>query len=165
MNAAVMNRTVSIAPVSKSITVNASQKVAFETYTARMGAWWPKDHHIGPSKMTGVLVEPREGGRLCEVGEDGSQTKWGTMLVWDPHQRVVYTWQITSQWQPSPDDSRDVHSEVEVRFIAKGPATTLVELEHRNFERMGAEAGKTMHDGVERGWPGLLEMFAKVAAA
>jgi hypothetical protein len=56
-----------------------------------------------------------------------------------------------------------VGSEVEVRFIADGPEATLVELEHRNFEKMGEEAGASMRKDVDGGWPGMLEHFRKAA--
>jgi hypothetical protein len=52
---------------------------------------------------------------------------------------------------------------VEVRFIADGANATRVELEHRKFEQMGAEAGESMRKDVDRGWPGLLEMFKRRA--
>jgi hypothetical protein len=56
-----------------------------------------------------------------------------------------------------------VASEVEVRFVADGPRTTRVELEHRNFEALGKEGGEKMRSGVDGGWPGLLELFKKRA--
>jgi hypothetical protein len=52
---------------------------------------------------------------------------------------------------------------VEVRFIADGPKATIVELEHRKFEQMGAEAGESMRRDVEGGWPGILEAYRKEA--
>jgi len=47
-------------------------------------------------------------------------------------------------------------------FTAGG---TRVELEHRNFERMGVADGETMRKGVDGGWPGLLELFARQVSA
>jgi hypothetical protein len=58
-----------------------------------------------------------------------------------------------------------VSSKVEVRFIAQGPQATLVELEHRKFERLGAEAGASMRKDVDGGWPRLLEHFKQEAEA
>lgn len=158
-----MNRTITIAPVRKTVTVNASQEVAFETFVNRIGAWWPKDHSIGKSKLKDVRIEPQQGGRAYEIGEDGVEVKWGTVLTWDPYSRLVFTWQITSDWQPSPNNDTKVHSEVDVRFIPEGANTTRVELEHRNFERMGAGPGNIMRESVDKGWPGLLQLYAKVA--
>jgi len=58
-----------------------------------------------------------------------------------------------------------VSSEVEVRFIAQGTDATLVELEHRKFERLGAEAGASMRKDVDGGWPRMLEHFKNEAEA
>jgi hypothetical protein len=41
----------------------------------------------------------------------------------------------------------------------------LVELEHRKFERLGAEGGAKMRKDVDGGWPGLLELFKRSAEA
>jgi len=38
-----------------------------------------------------------------------------------------------------------------------------VELEHRKFERLGAEAGASMRKDVDGGWPGMLEHFKREA--
>ena len=54
-------------------------------------------------------------------------------------------------------------SEVDVRFSADGPDATRVELLHHKFETMGAEAGASLREDVGRGWPGLMERFAKEA--
>ena len=37
---------------------------------------------------------------------------------------------------------------------------TRVELEHQNFERMGAAEGETMRSAVDNGWPGLLQLYS-----
>ena len=73
----------------------------------------------------------------------------------------MVSWDINSNWKPDPA----VSSEVEVRFRADGPNATLVELEHRKLEQLGAEAGASMRKDVDGGWPGLLELFKKEAEA
>ena len=50
------------------------------------------------------------------------------------------------------------------QFIAEGPDTTRIALEHRNFERMGHAGGEKMRRDVEGGWPARLEMYAKEVA-
>lgn len=150
-----MTARVKIAPVSKSIRVNATQAHAFEVFTAGLGRWWPREHGIGKKPMKAVVMETRLGGRWYELSEDGSQATVGNIIVWEPPRRFVITWDINSQWKP---DST-VSSEVEVRFIAEGANATRIELEHRKFEQMGAEAGESMRSDVERGWPGMLERF------
>lgn len=156
-----MTATITIAPVRKSIRVDASQAHAFEVFTAGLGRWWPRNAKIGNAPLKTAMMEPRLGGRWYELGEDGSQTDVGRVLVWEPPQRFVISWDINGNWKPD----LTVGSEVEVRFIAEGPHATLVELEHRKFERMGAEGGAKMRKDVDGGWPRMLEHFKREAEA
>jgi uncharacterized protein YndB with AHSA1/START domain len=156
-----MTTTVKIAPVSKSIRVNAAPVHAFEVFTSGLGRWWPRDHGIGKLPMKAAVMETRLGGRWYEVSEDGSEATVGKIIVWDPPRRFVMTWDINSQWKPDTT----VSSEVEVRFIPDGANATRVELEHRKFEQMGAEAGESMRKDVDGGWPGMLERFRQEAEA
>jgi len=154
-----MTATVTIAPVRRSIRVSASQAHAFDVFTAGLGRWWPLDHGIGKTPRKGMVMETRLGGHWYELAEDGSRTNVGKIIVWEPPQRFVMTWNINSRWKPDTT----LGSEVEVKFIADGANATRVELEHRKFEQMGAEAGESMRKDVDRGWPGLLEMFKRRA--
>jgi uncharacterized protein YndB with AHSA1/START domain len=156
-----MGSTITIAPVRKSIRVKASQAHAFEVFTAGLGRWWPRNHSIGNGPMKTAVLEPHLGGRWYELAEDGSQADVGKVLLWEPPHRFVMSWDLNSQWKPD----LTVSSEVEVRFIAEGPDVTVIELEHRKFEQMGAEAGASMRKDVDGGWPGLLEHFKREAEA
>ena len=153
--------TITIAPVRKSITVKANQVHAFEVFTSGLGRWWPHTHTIGKPPMKTAVLEPRLGGRWYELSEDGSHADVGRILVWEPPQRFVMSWDLSSQWKPDTT----VSSEVEVKFTAQGANETLVELEHRKFERLGAEGGAKMRKDVDGGWPGMLEHFRRVAEA
>jgi uncharacterized protein YndB with AHSA1/START domain len=150
-----MTNTAAIAPVRKSIRVKACQRHAFEVFTKWLDRWWPRRASIGAAPMKAVTMEPRLGGRWYETGVDGSQCDVGRILLWDPPNCFIVSWDLNSHWQPDPS----VGSEVEVRFTAEGPDTTLVELEHRKFERMGAQGGAAMRGQVDNGWPGMLESF------
>src|SRR3954451_15044563 len=132
-----MTTTVTIAPVRKSIQVKVSQARAFEVFTTGLGRWLPLSHGIGPAPRKAVAMETRLGGRWYELAADGTETDVGKIIVWEPPQRFVMTWDVNSQWKPDTT----VHSEVEVRFVADGAHATRVELEHRKFEQLGAEAG------------------------
>jgi uncharacterized protein YndB with AHSA1/START domain len=141
--------------------VNATQARAFDVFTSGLGRWWPRDHGIGNRPMKAAVMETRLGGYWYELAEDGTQANVGKIIVWEPPQRFVMTWDINSQWKPDAT----ISSEVEVRFIAEGANATRVELEHRKFEQMGAEAGESMRKDVDGGWPGLLELFKTEAEA
>ena len=150
--------TITIAPVRKSIRVKTKPEHAFRIFTTGLDSWWPKSHGIGKEPRKAVVFEPKLSGRWYELAEDGTETKVGEVLVWEPPHRFVMSWEINASWKPDTN----LRSEVEVRFTRDGDAT-LVELEHRNFENLGAEGGAKMRQDVDGGWPGLLERFKTVA--
>ena len=153
-----MSATLQIAPVRKSICVQASPLQAFEFFTAGIDKWWPKSHGIGRAPIRRIVLEPFIGGRWYNDLEDGSDVTVGHVRAWEPGRRFVVGWEISAQWKP--ERRVEFASEVEVRFVAEGEAHTRVEVEHRNFERMGAEPGETMRNAVDNGWPGMLQHFA-----
>ena len=146
-------RTIRVAPVRKSMRVNASQARAFEVFASRLDAWWPKSHHIGKAEMKEAVLEPRAGGRWYEKGVDGSECTWGSVLVWDPPSRLVLSWKINAKFEF--DES--VASEVDVRFVAESANVTRVELEHR-IEALDGEAMRASVD-APAGWTALLELY------
>jgi uncharacterized protein YndB with AHSA1/START domain len=150
--------------VIKTVTVKAGQQHAFKVFTAGFGTWWPSSHHIGKADMAEAILEQREGGRWYERGVDGSECEWGTVLVYDPPNRVVVSWHLNGEWAYDPDPAKA--SEVEVRFVAEGPDVTRVELEHRHFERHGGDWQAVVTGvGSENGWAGMLRGYAEIAAA
>jgi uncharacterized protein YndB with AHSA1/START domain len=154
-----MNRKVVIAPVRKSVTVNTDPAHAFEVFTSGLDRWWPKTHAIGKSPAKAFVIEPFVGGRWFTTCEDGSEVNTGHVLVWEPPHRFVSSWEINAQWQ----SDAAVASEVEVRFVAAAKGTTIVELEHRSFERLGDVDGASLRDQVDNGWPHLLDLYRTAA--
>src|SRR5262245_2275248 len=118
--------------VRKVVSVKAPPAVAWRVFTEQMGTWWPlANYKIGNAKAVDAVLEPRVGGRWYERGEDGSTCDWGHVLAWEPHTRLVLTWDISADWQYDPN----LGTEIELRFIADGKAGTRVELEHRRLDR------------------------------
>jgi len=146
--------------VKKSISVRASQDVAFRVFTERMALWWPKEHHIGKAALESIVLEPRVGGRWAERGADGSECDWGRVLAWEPPSRVVLAWQLDAEFQYNPK----FETEVEIRFVTEGAARTRVELEHKHLERFGAaEAAMIKSFESKDGWQLGLDAFGAVA--
>jgi len=148
---------ISPAPIRKSIRVKASQQKAFDTFVSQMGKWWLKSHSLLESPQADVVIEPRDGGRWFEVGEDGSEQMWGRVLQWDAPNRVVLAWQLTGEWAYDPD----FETTVEVNFTPDGDHT-VVEFEHRDLERFGPNAEEIRggyETGMDGGWTALLSNF------
>ena len=72
------------------------------------------------------------------------------VTAWDPPGRLAYLWHLRR-------DRADA-TEVEIRFIERDDATTLVEIEHRGWERLGAE-GEGWRDRNHDGWATLLPHY------
>ncbi|HEU4986236.1 MAG TPA: SRPBCC family protein [Rhizobiaceae bacterium] len=155
-----MSKTVSPAPVRRSVTVNVPQDKAFEVFTSGLSRWWPSTHSIGSSPLNMATMEPRVGGRWYETGEDGNECEWGEVLAWEPPSRVLLAWRINTAWKFDPS----IHTEVEIRFVPLAQGGTRVELEHRLLENLGEQAQLARESfDSEGGWPGLLSMFAAAA--
>jgi uncharacterized protein YndB with AHSA1/START domain len=147
--------------VKRNVTVKADLQHAFKVFTDGFDTWWPRAHHIGSKLLQKAVIEPRKGGRCFGREADGNECQWGTVLAWEPPNRLVIAWHIAPNFK---DVNLDVSksSEVEIRFAPEPGGMTRVDLEHRYLERHG--------DGFEQlrtavagpgGWPGLLQMFAR----
>jgi hypothetical protein len=156
-----MNRTISIAPVRKAVVVQATRARAFEVFTTGIDRWWPKTHGIGAAPIRESVIEPFVGGRWYTKHDDGTEVVIGHVRAWEPAARFVVSWEISAEWKP--DARVALASEVEVRFLAEAAGGTRVELEHRDFERMGAVPGEKMRNSVDGGWPAMLALFVKAA--
>ncbi len=145
--------------VRKQIVVEAPLERAFAVFTERFGDFKPKEHNLLSSPIAETVFEPRVGGHIYDRGVDGSECRWARVLAYEPPNRVVFSWDISPQWQLESD--LDNASEVEVRFVAEGADRTRVELEHRDIDRHGP-GWQSVSEGVEgdAGWPLYLDRFA-----
>jgi len=144
--------------VERSVTVSAPIDKAFSVFTDQFAAWWPSSFQINPNGYEAAYIEPRLGGRWFERAPDGSECDWGQVLAWEPPDKVLLSWHLTSGYDYDPDPAHA--SEVEITFVALGPSTTRVDISHRKFERTidGAKVAESV--GGEGGWGNLLDRFA-----
>ena len=130
-------------PVRRSVVVARPPAEAFEIFT-RLGDWWPyRQFSLHGDEVAECGIEPREGGEVYEVANNGERAIWGTVLAWEPPRRLVMS------WHPGSDPATP--TEVEVRFTAV-PEGTRVDLEHRNWVTLGTRAAEA-RGGYENGWP------------
>jgi uncharacterized protein YndB with AHSA1/START domain len=150
--------------ISQSVTVDAPRERAFSVFTEGLDDWFPREYNLLAVDIEKRTFEPHEGGRVYDVGTDGSECSWGKVLVYDPPDRVVFAWAISPIWQIEEDDARV--SEVEVRFTAESPERTRVELEHRHLDRHGEGwEGLRASLTAEGGWEWCLQRYAEQVAA
>lgn len=143
-----------IEPVRKALTVPLSPAEAFEVFTGGIGRWWPlATHSISQERTSSCAVEQRVGGHVYELRDDGERFNWATVTAWEPPQRLVLRWY--------PGMSENEATEVELSFKAAVSGGTLVELEHRNWERLGDKATES-RQGYNSGWESVfMHHFAR----
>lgn len=150
--------TTSSTSVSVDTYVDSSIDHAFRVFTLGIGSWWNPDHHLYDAPLETMTFEPWAGGHLIDRYTDGRECRWGRVLAYEPPTRVMFSWDISLEWQLESDLNRT--SEVEVTFTAVGPHRTHVVLTHRKLDRHG-EGWESMRDAVARGWD--LTRYAQLA--
>lgn len=144
-----------IEPIRLSFEVACPADHAFRTWTAGIDTWWPADHTVTAAEGLRLVLEPRVGGRIFERTPAGEEHDWGQVTVWEPPSRLGYTWRLRAD----PADATDV----EIRFVPLDQGT-LVEIEHRGWERLGA-VGRDRRDRNHGGWATLLPHYRRLADA
>jgi uncharacterized protein YndB with AHSA1/START domain len=105
----------------------------FALFTRDIDIWWrrsPKFRHAGAHDGR-ITIEPRAGGRVFESWrQDGVEREFdlGEVLVWQPPERLVFTWR-NATFAPLE------HTEVEVTFAEVGTGT-LVTVQHRGWDHI-----------------------------
>jgi uncharacterized protein YndB with AHSA1/START domain len=141
-----------IDPIRKTREVPLDPAAAFDLFTIRMGSWWPLDgHSIAQEHASGVRFEPRVGGRVVELTDDGVEHRWADVIAWDPPYRFALA------WHPSIDP--DAATVLEVHFTALDSGGTRIELEHRAWEEYGDDDGRRIRENYQSGWDVVLQPF------
>ena len=150
--------------IRTEIVVDAPVERAFRVFTEQFDRIKPREHNMLAVDIAESVFEPRAGGRVYDRGVDGSERQWARVLAYEPPERIVFSWDISPQWQLESDPARA--SEVEVRFVAEGDERTRVTLEHRHLDRHG-DGWEGLREGVagDQGWPLYLRRYADVVAA
>jgi uncharacterized protein YndB with AHSA1/START domain len=116
-----------------ALRVKATPERAFRAFVEEIGEWWRPNVLFQTTPRPGVLsFEPGEGGRLIETRENGKVFEIGTIRVWEPPAKLVFSWR-------QANFPLDLHTEVEVGFEAVGEETR-VSVEHRGFDQVPADS-------------------------
>lgn len=144
-----------IEPVIKRRSLDIDPPSAFDLFTKRIQQWWPvASHSIQAEAVTEIRFDPRVGGRVVEVGADGTEMAWADVMAWDPPHRFVLSWH--------PNPSPAAASVLEVRFTATDKGGTEMYLEHRGWEEFGDD-GQELRDTYQTGWDIVLEPYEQAS--
>lgn len=145
--------------VRRHIVVASSIGDAFAAFVDRFGEFKPPEHNLLAADITETRFEPMVGGHIYDRAADGTECRWARVLVYEPPDRVVFSWDISPQWQLEANESNA--SEVEVRFVAESATRTRLELEHRHLDRHGP-GWESLRDGIgsDGGWPLYLARYS-----
>lgn len=151
-----IGQSVRIEPLRKQLKVNLPVEAAFRLFTEGIGKWWPLEtHSVGERQAETCFFEGWTGGRIIEVLKDGTQSEWGRVLIWEPYQKVGFTWY--------PGREPDTAQEVTVTF-SESSGGTLVELLHTGWESLGEKA-QASRNGYDTGWDFVLAKYIIQAAS
>jgi uncharacterized protein YndB with AHSA1/START domain len=139
-----------IDPIRLAFDVACPPDHAFAVWTADIDRWWPADHTVTGTADLTVILEPRAGGRIFERTPAGIEHDWGEVTIWEPPSRLGYLWHLRR-------DRADA-TEVEIRFVGVEPGRTRVEIEHRGWDALGADA-QSWRDRNHGGWSTLLPSY------
>lgn len=139
-----------VPPIRLDVTVRRDVDDAFARFTGAMTAWWPLDRFsFSRERAQQVLMEPWVGGRFYERYRDGEEFVIGEVLVWEPPNRVVFTWRGLDWVAPT---------EITVRFTRQEPSVTRVQVEHAGWERLGS-LGLERRNQYADGWPAVIAAY------
>jgi uncharacterized protein YndB with AHSA1/START domain len=157
-----MTTDTSATSIQTDVQIDLPIERAFQVFTEEFDRIKPREHNMLAVDIEETVLEPRVGGHIYDRGVDGSECRWARVLAYEPPERLVFSWDISPQWQLETDLDRA--SEVVVRFIAETADRTRVELEHRHLNRHlhGWEALREAVAG-DQGWPLYLGRFSQVA--
>ncbi len=146
-------------PIIKTIELPCSQERAFGVFVNEMGSWWPLDKRSmsmisGGKPAKSLRIDPKEGGKIVEIGHDDTEHLWGTIRSYDPHDSLSMDFHMGL-----PAENASL---VEVRFTELENERTRVELTQRNWEAFG-DMAEMMRDGYGSGWVIIFEQAYKSA--
>jgi uncharacterized protein YndB with AHSA1/START domain len=127
-------------PVRQSVRVDCPIEDAFRLFTEGFAEWWPlASYSVIGDEAESCAIEPWVGGRVFERTRSGEEREWGSVLAWDPPERLEFT------WQPGGPDDRGQNVDVEFHAEADGTRVTLI---HTGWDAPGVpacslEAGNT----------------------
>jgi len=136
-----------MANVEQNILIAANPERVWQALTGEISRWWTPPYLRDAGRASGLVMEPRVGGRLMEPWDDQGVAGYliGHVVEWLPPQRLACTW-MEKAWS-------GISTFVSVELTQEGQ-NTRVSLLHQGFERL--PDGAMQSAGFSEGWAELL---------
>ncbi len=136
------------------------QETAFNAFVTDFQKWWPQAYSLSKEGLKEIGITPKVNGMCYEIGPHGFRCDWGRVLIWQPPERLVFTWQISERSAPEPNP--ELASEVHLEFVNLGANQTQIKLQHKHFSRHG-EGGVNYCTEMasEYGWPYIISEYKR----
>lgn len=134
--------------IQKSILLRCPPDEAFQLFTRRISAWWPKTHRLTKDSESELFLERT--GRFWERAADGTEIELGRVLAWDEPTRLALDFYIgTNAAQPTA---------LEVTFTPENEGTR-VTVRHR-AKPESEDLWNQRAPVFERSWEAVLAALA-----
>ncbi len=143
-------------PIVVEFEVECTSEHAFKMWTEKAALWWPRSHTMSEDPGLTVTFEPKVGGRIYEVGSDGTEHEWGEVTVWDPPVRIEYLWHLFFD--------RSQATQLSVTFDDVSSGTT-VRLVQTGFDRLPENIALTRRNRTEGAWGEVTGFYCDALAA
>ena len=148
-------------PIVRTIEVACNQADAFSVFIDDMPSWWPLGRFSNSARAKaaprGLRVEAKAGGKITEIGHDGTEHLWGTIRAYEPNEFLSMDFHMGT--------GPEAATLVEIRFTALEPERTRVELTQSNWDKAG-EMAKMLRGGYGIAWTVIFdEAYVQAVAA
>jgi hypothetical protein len=146
--------------ITKKINLNKGVQDVYHAFILELKNWWPRMYTWSKESLSDIYINAVVNGMCTEIGPYGFRVDWGRVVDLVEHQKVHIKWQISPQRAPEPNPEKC--SDVMVSFHSIHANSTVLELQHFNFQNHGEE-GQQYRLGMDgpQGWDFILREFQK----
>lgn len=150
-----------LSPIRHTARIGIPADLAFDLFTDEIGIWWPIAYTFSLAAFADAQIEDAPGGAWFETDNHGIRRVWGEVRIHDRPLKLVLSLAVTPGGDTLPAGQA---SEIELRFTAEDAEHSRLDLEHRNFGKMGQGAAQWRGQlASPQGWPVILACFARHA--
>jgi uncharacterized protein YndB with AHSA1/START domain len=83
--------------VSVEVPLAAGRNKVWKAFVKRTAAWWPASYFSQPSTKR-FVIEGKLGGKAYEDGGKKAGAVWGTVIGWQPGEKIAFAFEMYPGW-------------------------------------------------------------------